>query len=166
MPSRKVSMSELGISFPVLLYVPNFIEEKIINPDLLPGGDLPPGVVIDPIIQAELGTGQMGGGGMGAPGSSGIPGGRTTGRNNPMGGPGQGGMTSGGIGMPLSLYARQRRVTEPVLTVRRFEFVIQFAWKETPPTQRRLNAEDNGAGTTSTASATAVTSTTAASASN
>jgi hypothetical protein len=36
---------------------------------------------------------------------------------------------------------RQRTGMEPVLTVRRFDFVIQFAWVETPPSQRKLKNE-------------------------
>jgi hypothetical protein len=105
-------MSELGISYPVLLYVPRPVEQKMINPDLQP---LPSDVVVDP----SSGTG----GGTGARGSGARP---TTGAANSR---------------LLSEYARERNVREPVLTVRRFDFVIQFAWEETPPSQRKLHAE-------------------------
>ena len=135
--STQVSMSELGISHPVLLYVPNVVEETIINPDLLPGGELPPHVVIEADYQAQL-SGQSGGGMTG--GGSGM----SSGRGSSLGSSGRGG-AAGQTQQTVSLrqYARQRGVGEPLLTVRRFDFVIQFAWAETPPSQRKLNKEQS-----------------------
>jgi len=55
--------------------------------------------------------------------------------------------------MMLSRYAMQRGIDprNAVLTVRRFDFVIQFAWEETPPSQRKLKEEgadtETGSGT-------------------
>ncbi|MDR0327686.1 MAG: pilus assembly protein PilM [Planctomycetaceae bacterium] len=141
-PTKRVKMSELGISYPVLLYVSNVVEEKMINPDLLLGGELPPGVFVDPMSLSELNSGQQGGGS----GTGGTRTGRTTGgRSNPAGG---GTGTMGGTGFaqqgttPLNYYAQQMGVMEPVITVRRFDFVIQFAWEETPPSQRKQKEED------------------------
>lgn len=86
----------------------------MINPDLQP---LPPNVVVDPEFMAN-------GSGMSSMMSS-------------RGG-GRGGA---GMAMPmqrtLRQIASQRGVQEPVLTVRRFDFVIQFAWIETPPSARK-----------------------------
>ena len=137
--TQKITMSELGISHPVLLYVPNFVEEKIINPDLLQGGELPSYVIIDPILQTEL-TGQSGGsGGMmgGGAGRYSSGSGLGSSRGSPMG------QTQQQIS--LSRYAQNRGVREILLTVRRFDFVIQFSWVETPPSQRKLNREEKSA---------------------
>jgi len=120
MDMKTVTMRELGISYPVLLYVPSIVEYRRINPDLEP---LPPDVVIDPDLQAQLG--QPGAG-------SGIQG----------RGAATAGQTQAG-GRTLRQWASQRGVQEPILTVRRFNFVIQFAWEETPPSQR-VSAESNG----------------------
>jgi len=113
--TKTVTMSELGISRPVLLRVDSIIEEKIINPDLLP---LPPNVARD---HPELT--QTSGGGMSPP----------TGRRGS-------GTDTGPAQMSLTQYA-QRNNMEPVLTVRKFNFVVQFAWVETPPSQRKLQEE-------------------------
>ena len=121
-PSKTVTMSELGISHPVLLYVPNVVPVSIINPDL--PSPLPPGIVIDPDLQALL-SGSGGGGGS-------------------MGGSQRSQQTGGAAGpaqVTLRQFAMQRGVREPVLTVRRFDFVIQFAWEVTPPSVRKQNAE-------------------------
>ena len=114
-PAKWVTMSELGISYPVLLYVPSIVTETIINPDLYP---LPANIVIDQRLQIELGQTSAGGGSatLSRPGSSGAGGAQPQ-------------------GMTLSDFARSKNM-EPVITVRRFDFVIQFAWEETPPSQR------------------------------
>jgi len=125
--SKTVTMGELGISYPVLLYVPNIVEERIINPDL--PSPLPPGVVIDQDLAALLGGGGSGGGGS------------TTSQARSATG-GQGPMQT-----TLRQYAASRGVREPVITVRRFDFVIQFAWEETLPSVRRQNAKTNEADT-------------------
>ncbi|MCL2004860.1 MAG: type IV pilus assembly protein PilM [Planctomycetaceae bacterium] len=139
--SATVTMEELGITFPVLLYVPRPVEYRIVNPDLEP---LPLNITIDPQLQAELARGGQAGGMRGG------------GMSDGSGGLGSG-MTGGGTGtgprMLLSQLAMQRGVREPVITVRRFDFVIQFAWEETLPTQRKENAnadEGDGAGVFST----------------
>jgi hypothetical protein len=111
-PSKKVTMNELGISYPVLLYVPNVVEESIPNPGLFP---LPPGIV--PPLDA---------------GRSGASSSSSTQRGAQASPPGA-----------FEQYARQRGM-QPYLTVRRFDFVIQFAWQETPPSQRRIKAEGGG----------------------
>ena len=121
-PSKTVTMNELGISYPVLLYVPNVVEVQIPNPDLFP---LPPGV-------APPDSGRMG-----------DSSGQATGRSSR----GQGG---GGGAQPTNAfmaYAAQRGV-RPFLTVRRFDFVIQFAWEITPPSVRKQNAENAEGGLT------------------
>jgi len=119
-PTKTVTTGELGISYPVLLYVPSIVTERIINPALHPLDN----ITIDPQFQQQLG--QTGGGG----GAGMMP------RGGAVGG-GQGGMT-------LSQRARDRGVPpqDIILTVRRFDFVIQFAWEETPPSQRLR--EENG----------------------
>ena len=123
--SQKVKMSALGIMYPTLLYVSNIVEEKIINPDL--PNPLPAGVVIDPDLSLDAS-----GSGTSTPTSSA--------RGNTRGGtPSQGPQQ-----ITLRQYARQRGILEPALTVRRFDFVIQFAWVETPPSQRKQNAEGTG----------------------
>ena len=116
--TEKVKMSELGISYPVLLYVPNVDPQQMVNPDLLDPrtGTLPPNIVVDPMY---LGTSGQSTAGARTPGSP--PRSETV----PM----------------LSQYARSRGVQEPILKVQRFDFVIQFAWKETPPGQRKLKEE-------------------------
>ena len=151
-PSKKVSMKDLGISFPVLLYVPSVIEYKIVNPNLLDPrtGELPAGIFVDPMLAMDLGPPASTGG------TGGMPGGRgTTSRPTTMGSP-SGGGTMGTT--PLSAYARSRGEREPVITVRRFDFVIQFAWEETPPSQRKLKEEsasaDTGTNTTGTGAGT------------
>ena len=120
--SKKVKMGELGVSYPILLYVPRVVEEKIINPNLQP---LPRDVVIDPPLQAELTQARQ----AGSAATASLP--RT---------PGTGAPTATGQRM-LSQYARERG-EQPILTVRRFDFVIQFAWEETPPSVRKANAKD------------------------
>ena len=127
--TKTVTMPELGISFPVLLYVPNVVEVKIINPDL--PSPLPAGIVIDPDLQAALGgTGSGGGGGsfVGRPPTAG------------------GGNTQAPTQTTLRQFASSRGIREPVITLRRFDFVIQFAWQETPPSARKQNAEGSGTG--------------------
>ena len=137
-PSKKVSMKDLGISYPVLLYAPKVVEEKIVNPDL------PPEYV--PAAQAGINTvrgGGMMGGGMDMQSSS------------------TRGSISGGMGqsMQMPLEEIQRRTQmEPVLTVRRFDFVIQFAWEETPPSKRKLKDEGGAAAKTGTTTSGATTS--------
>jgi len=125
-PTKKVKMSELGISYPVLLDVPTIVEQKMINPDLQP---LPPDIVIDSEYAIDAG-------------GFGTPSGRTT--------PARGGTVGAQSSQQRTLkqYAAQRGVREPVLTVRRFDFVIQFAWEETPPSVRRQNAKSAGTSTT------------------
>jgi len=129
--TKIVKMSELGISYPTLLYVPNVVEQKMVNPDLLDPrtGTLPPNIVVDPIY---------------LPGTGGV-GSTMSPRGGGAGGPGMGAGAGAGPAIMLSQYARQRRVPEQdaILTVRRFDFVIQFAWKETPPSQRKLNEEES-----------------------
>jgi hypothetical protein len=121
-PSKTVTMRELGISHPVLLYVHNVVPVSIINPDL--PSPLPSGIVIDPDLQASL-SGSGGGGGS-------------------MGGSQRSQQTGGAAGpsqVTLRQFAMSRGVRDPVLTVRRFDFVIQFAWEVTPPSVRKQNAE-------------------------
>jgi len=121
-PSKIVTMRELGISHPVLLYVHNVVPVSIINPDL--PSPLPSGIVIDPDLQASL-SGSGGGGGS-------------------MGGSQRSQQTGGAAGpaqVTLRQFAMSRGVRDPVLTVRRFDFVIQFAWEVTPPSVRKQNAE-------------------------
>jgi type IV pilus assembly protein PilM len=125
-PTKPVKMSELGISYPTLLYVPNVVEQRIINPDLQP---LPPDIVIDQRFQAELTQGQQGG--------TFQPSTRPSMATRP----GAAGQAQQPQQRLLSEYARQRGVREPILTVRRFDFVIQFAWEETPPSQRQSTEE-------------------------
>ena len=115
-PSKIVTMSELGISFPTLLYTPNVVMEEIFNPDLFP---LPPGVSLP---------------GSGGSGMSGSPIRQPSGGNQPAGPD------------AFTMYARSKGVQEPLLTVRRFDFVIQFAWEETPPSVRKQNAESSETG--------------------
>ena len=124
--TKPVKMRELGISFPVLLHVPRVEVQTIINPDLEP---LPPGVVIDTDLLALLNDGQTGGA---SQWGGAVP---NTGRGGGVGGP-------GATASPPTLrqLARARGVSEPVLTVRRFDFVIQFAWEETPPSLRQERA--------------------------
>ena len=132
---KTVTMSDLGISYPVLLYVHRPVEYGMINPDL---GTLETlaqmNVTVDPQLQELLDRGQSGG----VRGGFSSDGGRA------------GGMARGsGPQMLLSQFAAQRGVREPVIMVRRFEFVIQFAWEETLPSQRREDAsggEENGVG--------------------
>ena len=121
--SKVVSMSELGISYPVLLYVPNVAEVRIPNPDLFP---LPPGVTV------PAAPGGVGGatGGFGAQPMRGQTAGQPTQQD------------------AFTLFAAQRGVREPFLTARRFDFVIQFAWEVTLPSERRQNAESNETATT------------------
>jgi hypothetical protein len=130
--SKTVTMEELGISFPTLFYVPNVVEERILNPDL--PSPLPPGVVIDQDLAVLLGTT---GGGIGGGGSMSMI-------RQPS--------TAGGQGGPqqttLRQLAQRLNIREPVITVRRFDFVIQFVWEETPPSVRKTNAEGEGTATT------------------
>jgi len=109
--TKRVTMGELGLSYPVLLYVPSIEEVPIINPALQPWDG-----VIDPPFQRQLG--QTGGGGLGT----------TAAR---LGGGAASGTT-------LSQHAQAKGVREQdvILMIRRFNFVIQFAWEETPPSQR------------------------------
>ena len=124
-PTKQVTMRELGISYPVLLYVRRPEVEKIVNPDL------PPSFANHPSVLAEV-SGRVGmvPGSMGMDSSSGY------------------GSSRGASGMGVGPQAQTTlqeiaRLTgmKPVLTVRRFDFVIQFAWEETPPSQRKLNEE-------------------------
>jgi len=117
--TKKVKMSELGISYPVLLYTPTITEQKMINPDLQP---LPPDIAIDPEYASVIG----GGTGTSSPASQ---------RGSRVATPSVQGQRT------LKQYAAQRGCKEPVLTVRRFDFVIQFAWEETPPSVRKQRAE-------------------------
>jgi hypothetical protein len=93
---------------------------RIINPDLLP---LPLNVRVDPSRLGQIGGG-VGMGGMMGGGSMGTMGG-----------------TGAGMGTSLEVFARSRGV-EPYITARRFDFVIQFAWEETPPSQRVQASEE------------------------
>ena len=125
-PKKLVTMAELGISHPVLLYVRSVVETRVINPDLLnpQTGELPNNIVIDPQFQTELSQGESGG--------------RSSGRGSASSGRGSSGAgaTQQPGTTPLSVYARSRGVAEPIITLRRFDFEIQFAWKETLPSQR------------------------------
>ena len=132
--TKKVKMSDLGISFPVLLYVTNVTEQKMINPDLQP---LPPGIVIDPDILAEaggLGAGMLGGG---------------VATSTRQSASAAGSAPAAPQQRTLRAYAATRGVREPVLTVRRFDFVIQFAWAETPPSVRQQNEAESDSETSS-----------------
>jgi type IV pilus assembly protein PilM len=111
--TKTVTMRDLGISFPVLLYPGIDVEERIFNPDL--PSPLPPNVVVDPVF--------LGGS------AGGI-------RQTPA--------TAAQGQVFLSQIANNMRIREPILTVRRFDFVIQFAWEETPPSVRRQNVETAG----------------------
>ena len=116
--TKTVTMQELGVSFPTLLYDSNVVVEQIPNPDLFP---LPPGIPVPaPMRQGER------------PGVSASL------------------MQSGG-GQPgganaFVLYANQQKM-QPFLTVRRFDFVIQFLWEVTPPSERKAKAEGTESGT-------------------
>jgi len=112
--SKTVTMSELGLSLPVLLYVPSVVEVQIPNPDMFP---LPPGVAVPT-------AGRLGGSAM-------QPGGRGQVAGPPV------------PQDAFMILAAQRGIREPILTVRRFDFVIQFAWEVTLPSERRQNAESN-----------------------
>ena len=122
--TKTATMSELGISFPTLLEVSSVVEERILNPEL--PSPLPTGIVIDPDLQGLLG-------------STGSGGGQTTIRERSGTG-----ATPAPAAQTLRNYARARGINEPVLTLRRFDFKIQFAWVETPPSVRKQK-EDGGA---------------------
>ncbi|MCL2710901.1 MAG: pilus assembly protein PilM [Planctomycetaceae bacterium] len=113
-------LSNLGISYPTLLYVRSPVETRIPNPDLFP---LPPGVTVS-----------SQGAGSGSSSMSSMGGGGTSQSNTPQG--------------AFEQHARNRNMPA-YITVRRFDFVIQFAWEVTPPSVRKQNAEQN-AGTTDT----------------
>jgi hypothetical protein len=123
--TKPVTMSELGISFPTLLYVANPVDTLIPNPDLFP---LPPGVTVTPL-----------GGGSGMSSSPQTI--RGGGMNQPT-----------GMSGAFEQYAAQRRMPA-YITVRRFDFVIQFAWEVTPPSVRKQNAENDETTTDETATA-------------
>jgi hypothetical protein len=125
--SKKVKMSELGISYPVLLYVPSIEVQRIVNPDLEP---LPPDIAIPPDMLT-------GGAGVGA---SAPPMGRTPNVGTTRGGAAP---ATGPQQRTLQQYAQSRGVNTPILNVRRFDFQIQFAWEETPPSQRKLKEESS-----------------------
>ena len=108
--SKTVSMNALGISYPVLLPTRMPVKVQIPNPDLFP---LPPGMT--PPVAIGSGT-------SGSLTGSSTPSSQATSAQN-----------------PFFQYARSRNLP-PFIDAERFDFVIQFAWEETPPSVRRQNA--------------------------
>ena len=117
-PVKTVTMSELGVSFPVLLYVPSVYEVRIPNPEVVSVA-LARGIP----ISGDPSRLEMGGGS--------ISSSRTTSRGQSSGQP--------SAQDPFMALANSLQ-RPPFVSVRRFDFVIQFAWEETPPTVRKQNA--------------------------
>jgi len=128
-PSQKVKMRDLGISYPVQLNTDKVVEVKIVNPDL------PAQFANHPAVLSEVsgGRGMAMSGGMDMSSSSSS----SSRGTSTMGGMGMGGQSNQAMLMQI----RQQTGVEPVLTVRRFDFVIQFAWEETPPSKRKMKRE-------------------------
>ncbi len=103
-----VSMKELGVSYPVLVNPGNPYDEKVIDRDAEAEANEDAAAA-----GAGLGGGKMGRGlaGMGMPGGEMSMG--------AMGGAGMGAMQN-----------------RKLITLRRFDFVVQFCWHPTPPTVR------------------------------
>ena len=157
----KVTMKELGISFPTLLNVPKLAFTEVINPR----------VILEMIRQdriKDLNRTPGATGATGAPRSSSFGGGTPLGgrpassspdfssMTNPFGSPG------GGIGGPgrtntgktgtgtQSIEERLEKIAKDIdaadkISLQRFEFVVQFAWVETPPSVREMKREEQKA---------------------
>ncbi|MDR2440422.1 MAG: pilus assembly protein PilM [Planctomycetaceae bacterium] len=132
-----VSMRDLGISYPTLLDIPKIQQTEILNPR----------VVLEifkqeraKILEHRRGN-SSGGFGMGR--------GRERGQqdsmaldttfNRPFDAP-TGGDTSGGIDY-IKQIAKEMNAKDKI-KLRRFDFVIQFAWVETPPSVRERKREE------------------------
>jgi type IV pilus assembly protein PilM len=120
--SQKVSMYELGISYPTLLYSPPVTETEIINP------------LVQPFLEASKNqaAGRMDGSRRGITASrtrTALPGEE---RLSPE--------------AELQQVAKKMGL-KPRVKLRRFDFIIQFAWVETPPSERaKKKAEEAAAG--------------------
>ncbi|MDR2171727.1 MAG: type IV pilus assembly protein PilM [Planctomycetaceae bacterium] len=138
-----VTMRELGISYPTLLAIPKVVQTEIINPRVLLQ------IYIDERSKEPVrgGGGFGSGGGFGGGGSGGGSGrfGRET-MNRSSDGRARGDLgnvnpfqTGSNIDVKTEEYLKAKAKemqTSDKIALRRFDFVIQFAWVETPPKAR------------------------------
>ncbi|MDR1479341.1 MAG: type IV pilus assembly protein PilM [Planctomycetaceae bacterium] len=140
--SEQVSVTtrELGIQFPTLLAIPKIVQTEIINPQVLLQ------IYIDEQNKEPV---RGGAGGLGGFGDSGGTYRRDTGGGNRGFAGRQRGGANSGVSMPGLFNSAPDTVTEDYLKAKaeemqtkdkiilgRFDFVIQFAWVETPPKAR------------------------------
>ncbi|MDR3232311.1 MAG: pilus assembly protein PilM [Planctomycetaceae bacterium] len=121
-----VTMEELGVSYPVLLYTPDVRIVRTLHPELQ--------ALVDAGTIANTGTNA---------GNRGARAGRG-GRDDENDRVGMYGGKPGAVPDENSLeaIAKKMGIQENVLTLRRFDFVIQFAWMETPPSVRTKKKEN------------------------
>ncbi len=129
-----VSMRELGIMYPTLMEIPIVVPTDIINPRVLLE------IFMEQrkkaLEQKRPGTG---GGGFGNPGFGGGRFGRSEGSEMAL--PSQ--FTSGGAGDSKFLAEAAKRIgAQDKISLRRFDFVVQFGWVETPPSIREKRLQD------------------------
>ncbi|MDR1054134.1 MAG: type IV pilus assembly protein PilM [Planctomycetaceae bacterium] len=129
----QVTMRELGVQYPTLLAIPKVVQTEVINPQVLLQ------IYIDEQNKEPV---KAGGTGFGGSGRDGI-------RREPVGRPGTGRRGTTGTERPNSSFGSQDILTDDYIKEKakemqtkdkiilgRFDFVIQFAWVETPPKAR------------------------------
>ncbi|MDR3181536.1 MAG: hypothetical protein LBT89_01220, partial [Planctomycetaceae bacterium] len=116
-----ITMKELGVSYPVLIDTPEAEPVSIIHP------------VLQPLVDAGAVT-DTGGGSRGSRGERGYDSDDRDYRANSK---------QGKAAETLADHAKKLGVPER-LSLRRFDFVIQFAWVETPPSVRDKKKENDG----------------------
>ncbi|MDR2641369.1 MAG: pilus assembly protein PilM [Planctomycetaceae bacterium] len=135
-----VTMRELGIYYPTLLQIPKVVQTEIINPRVL----------LQIYIEERSKEPVRGGGGMGGIGGGGFNGIGGYGRDSSPGNDGRArGIFGDSIKNPFQfgaaidtkseeyLRAKAKEMqTKDKIVLGRFDFVIQFAWLETPPKAR------------------------------
>lgn len=148
-----VSMRELGISYPTLLDIPKIIQTQILNPRVLLELYLEER---REMLDQNRSGGNFGGGGGFSPGRRGAG---QSGIQNiassmatsfSSSGPGRRGMDGGGggagtKGKSTADYIKeisQKIDAKDKILLRRFDFVVQFAWVETPPSAREQKREE------------------------
>ncbi|MBR5626455.1 MAG: pilus assembly protein PilM, partial [Thermoguttaceae bacterium] len=148
--TERVTFKELGIYFPIMVD-PGVIDEKyrLLDPQAAAEAR---NKLMNEMIKRQPGTssgntmggmGMMGGtmggtmGGMtGGMGGSTMRSGRSSSSRSTGGMGMSGGMTGGGMGMPGMSSIADSLSKDKILNLRRFDYIIQFVWIETPPSTR------------------------------